>query len=385
MPVQPMNFAMIPPQGNPAMARLPQTIMQGMQLGAMPSQMQQQKQMSALQQELERQQIARSQQQQQQAAQMNPLQLQQAQLANQMMQQRMGQAQQMSPLQVQQQRLANALTQQKIAQMQQDPLGSMHLVGPAGQAASLKQLKDKFGADSEVYQDAKSLDDLQRKAKQSSMDYQTKLADSMKTRYLTQTGKGIQEQRRVAAGLAPTGEPFSDAAQAGDITPQRANALSQIYEQERRKRITDPQARQKTLLATNIRKTLDSIDPDALAKFSGTAGTIDKFTGDILAPVEGESKNYDEYQKNKQSVDMLSTQVRQFYGDSIQPQVKQQLDRLLNPATWRTNPKLAKQMYNQVKDILSKELETYEQATTIPSVNGRSQQFGSNADPWGIR
>jgi|GEM_PF-4754582 len=126
------------------------------------------------------------------------------------------------------------------------------------------------------------------------------------------------------------------------------------------KKTTDTAARQKNLYASNIEKTLNQIDPGALTQYAGSP--ISKLANQAAAPFGMESKNYDSYLNSLNAANLLATQVRQFYGDSIQPSMIQRLESLTNPATWSNNPQIAKSLFNQTKQILDQEMGTYRQA-----------------------
>jgi hypothetical protein len=164
------------------------------------------------------------------------------------------------------------------------------------------------------------------------------------------------------------------------LTPQQIQKLQQAFPQGNQqaipdaqavqnaaqlglqKKTTDASARQKNLYATNIEKTINQIDPDALTQYAGGLGTAQKYGQMALAAAGKESNNYDNYLKSLNAANLMATQVRQFYGDSIQPSMIQRLEQLTNPSTWSTNPTLAKSLFNQTKQILGQELGTYRDA-----------------------
>lgn len=148
------------------------------------------------------------------------------------------------------------------------------------------------------------------------------------------------------------------------------------------KKTTDPMARQKALLAANIDKTIGMINPDDLTQYAGGMGGIEKALQTGLASSGLESKNFDNYKQSENAAEMLATQVRQFYGDSIQPSVREELQELTNPATWSNNPALAKRLFNNLKNILGQETSTYRDAlqSTAP-YQGQSAQPQAASNP----
>jgi hypothetical protein len=145
------------------------------------------------------------------------------------------------------------------------------------------------------------------------------------------------------------------------------------------KKTTDASARQKNLYASNIEKTLNMIDPDSLTQYAGGFGAAQKYANMGAASLNMESKNYDNYVKSLNAANLLATQVRQFYGDSIQPSMIQRLEQLTSPSNWANNPTLAKSQFNQTKQILGQEMGTYRQAmkSTAP-YETQNAQYNSN-------
>lgn len=179
------------------------------------------------------------------------------------------------------------------------------------------------------------------------------------------------------------------------LSPQQVNQLRQLAQPSApnltaiqdtsgllsQHKTTDAAARQKNLYATNIEKTLEQINPDDLTQYAGGAGTAKKYGQMGLASIGAESNNYDNYTKSLNAANLLATQVRQFYGDSIQPSMIQRLEGLTNPSTWANNPKLASALFNQTKQILQMETSTYRQAmkSTAPYQTQNAQPNSSMA------
>ena len=144
--------------------------------------------------------------------------------------------------------------------------------------------------------------------------------------------------------------------------PNPVNDIQQVSGLQSMQKTTDASARQKNLYASNIDKTLNNIDPDQLTQFSGVPGVAELKRQQGLAAIGKESSSYDNYMKSLNASNMLATQVRQFYGDSIQPSMIGRLQQLTNPTTWSNNPALAKSLFNSTKQILGQETGTYRQA-----------------------
>ncbi len=183
---------------------------------------------------------------------------------------------------------------------------------------------------------------------------------------LTQLGKTYYE-KAFFGGQNPTimnkdtGNPIPNPNYMPQI-PETGDPIQDKYNLLQQKLTTDSQARQRNLFASNIEKTLEYINPDVLGQYSGFKGKGEELFQKIQAGRGKESEDYDKFVKTLKAADFLTKQVRSFYGDSIQPEMQENLKKILNPDSWLSNPKLTKETFNQTKEILQKELGTYRQA-----------------------
>lgn len=315
---------------------------------------------------------------------------------------------------------AQAQKEQASAQM---PFGGQNLPGPAGQVMGLEAVKRMYGENSEQYKTAKQLFDLSQQSTQSRIGYQNKLGDTLGFRYSTNTAKAIDERERVARGLPPTREAWEDVISPGgpgssvpgaegkpqplqltdeqiaklkeglrasgyDITKIKDNKQNQgaqpttitpeegksRYDLLLQKQTTDADTRKRNLYANNIEKTLGRMNPDDLTRYAGIPGQLSKLKEQALAPFGKESDEYKNYSRAVEDAEYLATQVRQFYGDSIQPSMIDRLQRLTNPSFWGNNPELAKALFEETKEILKIEMATYRDAlkSTAPYEGAKS-------------
>jgi len=244
------------------------------------------------------------------------------------------------------------------------PFGGEMLPGASGQVLGLELMRQAYGENSPQYQKAAAAFNLSQDSTRSRIGYQDALMKSMPIRYTTPQGRSFIEQSNVNQGTSPAGTPVG-----APVAPwqppyappsQQTNTPEgQNYQTKRLNENIPTFVKQKLAFATNIEKTLDSIDPDALTSYAGIFGTIEKGAQTLLNPIGLESKNYDKYTVSTNAANALATQVRQFYGDSIQPEMIARLEALVDPATWKNNPKLAKEIFYSTKNILQKELNTY--------------------------
>jgi len=164
------------------------------------------------------------------------------------------------------------------------------------------------------------------------------------------------------------------------VTPQQVAAGMNSESQKLLKDTTDAQARQKNLYAANIDKTLAQINPDDLTQYAGIKGVFDKGGDEFLTMLGEAPKDYQKYTNAMTNSKLLAKQVRQFYGDSIQPSVIQALQNLTNPATWKNNPQLAKQQFEAFANTLRKETQTYRSAMQSPGIY-MGNPVGSQSSP----
>lgn len=257
----------------------------------------------------------------------------------------------------------NALADQ--VRMGLDPFN--RLTGIARDVYSIQMLKNQLGEDNPAYQQAKQQYDLEQESARGLNDYRQRLADTMLKRSSSNLGKLSQEEEDVAAGFEPNTN------RQHQISPDRQAELLGQYQLTKQKLSTDTDTRKKVLFASNIDKTIESINPKDLTKFAGLNGTARLKTEEIKAATAPgtESEDYRRYLESANKAQFLAKQVRQFYGDSIQPAMLQKLEALANPATWRTNPEIAQRLFKSFTGLLKQETGTYTSALRNKS------EFGS--------
>jgi hypothetical protein len=257
-----------------------------------------------------------------------------------------------------QQALMEAQTQRAI----QGP--SLHPSGDVANALYVEQLRSTYGENDPRYLQAKAAHDTTLSGRQSLVDYRGALSQTAPWRAMSTLGKLIAEGRGEGALDVSMGrEPVVD--------DQRAQA----YEQAIAKQVTDTDARKRLLFATNIDKTLENIPKDDLFTYSGIKN-IAEFAEDFARAAVGEpTERFLRYQNAVEAAVLLADQMRQFYGDSIQPQNMERLRALANPETWWKDPKVAKSQFETLTRILQQETETYKQMGRSPiSLRSASQK-----------
>lgn len=412
MPLPVINYAALPASGDQFQSGLAESIQNGFKMRYMPDMMKEQLRQAQLANAL-------AQVQAQYAPQMTQAELEYKQQMPANLQAQTGltqeQAKYFGPTAMSEMGLRGAQT--KLANQQANmPFGGHFVPGIGGEIQGLEAVKIMYGEDSPQYQMAKKQFDLNNQSTQSRIDYQNVLAQTLPTRALTAPGKSIVEQSNVGAGLMPTGNQWGGQGQMqgqqqpmqGQQSPMQqgmpgqmqqpqptqmpgagsmGNAISQAIGQNqqvpqapaspqeladqyalyRQKNVSDVDTRKRNLFATNIEKTLNNINIEDLTQYAGLKGGIEMKKQQGLASVGKQSPAYDKFQNSLTAADFLASQVRQFYGESIQPEMRQKLESLTNPGTWTNNPELAKQLFKQTKNILGQEMQTYRDALRSPS------------------
>lgn len=145
------------------------------------------------------------------------------------------------------------------------------------------------------------------------------------------------------------------------ISPEMQEQYKNEYALKIQKSISDADARKKVLFATNIDKTIESINKKDLTAFAGLNGAVKLKEQEFKSTTKpgSESEQYRRYLESANKAATLGKQVRQFYGDSIQPAMLDQINKLTNPATWRNNPAIAERLFDSFTQLLKKETDTY--------------------------
>ncbi len=324
MPFQPINFAQIRPQGAPFFRDLAQNLAQGLQLGRMPEQLQQKSEMNRL------------------ANAMSQLKLQQ-------------EPERFSA----EQGSSGILSQLRQAQLQQaqkdlqDPFGGQIPPGEVGQAYWLDRIGQQYGEDSSIFKNAQQALQQKTELADSLKDYRLSLTQTAGKRGATNLGKLQTERDEVAQGFVPNTNMSTP------LDPQKQSTLLDQYDLQIQKSVSDTDARKKALSASNIDKTIEQINVDDLTKYAGANGALKLKLEEGRAPLGKESESYRKYLQAQNNAKLLAKQVRQFYGDSIQPEILNKLEKVVDPATWRNNPKIAKQLFNSLANVLRRETQTY--------------------------
>lgn len=255
---------------------------------------------------------------------------------------------------------------------------SLHPSGDVANALYVQQLKNQYGENDPRYLQAKAAHDMAMAGHQSLMDYRVQLSNLAPYRAATPEERLVEAQR--GRGVLQTFGPNGSGTNASNVNNQRiqkgmvsgedGHTISEdeasVYNRALGKKTSDAAIRNKIPYAKNVQITLDSINPEDLVQYSGPEGTF-KYGVDMLKSAVGTTPpEFMKYQTALTSAKTLAKQLRQFWGDSIQPTATDEIKKLTNPTYWNKNPQVALQQFNQLKQVTEQELGVFEAAGTSP-------------------
>ena len=253
---------------------------------------------------------------------------------------------------LQKQKMQDVLIKEKQAKAE-NPLGLGS--GDIGQVLQLEAVRQKYGDNHPIFLEAKRSWENTQKNKENMQAFRDTQMELAGKRTATQQGKRQQEISDIEAGYYPGSR------RQVPISESQKKRMLNTYRAEEEKGRSDATTRQKALSAANIDKTLDNINPEDLLQYSGLAGA-----GKQALDYTFGRGAYENYQKALTAAKTLKKQIRQFYGDSIDPRMMAELEQLVIPSTWSNTPDIALSKFNQLKSILQQETQTYKDALGAP-------------------
>jgi hypothetical protein len=281
---------------------------------------------------------------------------------------------------------------------------SLHPSGDVANALYVEQLKNQYGDKDPRYLQAKAAHDLALAGHQSLIDYRDVLNQTAGVRFTSPLGKLIAEgkgqgaqdilnsgnQSNTGSKAPPNsrfklGEQYYDA-QGNPVydTNPRTPDERKAYEQAIAKGTTDAAIRNKIPYAENVKITMENINPDDLVRYSGPKGHVRLGIEMLKAATGSPSQEFLDYQTAVTGANTLKKQLRQFWGDSIQPTATEQIGQLTNPSHWAKNPIVAKQQFEQLKKITDQELTSFTSHGTSPvklDYDTKTGQFYTSENP----
>ena len=146
------------------------------------------------------------------------------------------------------------------------------------------------------------------------------------------------------------------------------------YDLALQKQTTDPSTRQRSLFASNLNKAFERTNLDDLTQFSGVKGRIKLAKESALDSVGESSEEYKKYKEALTASKLEAKEIRQALGESITPTIGAQLDILTNPTGIGTSPETAKRQIKKAREILKKQLQTFQGSLRDTSEFGGNQR-----------
>jgi hypothetical protein len=263
--------------------------------------------------------------------------------------------------------MKNMLERKRLAQ-QHEYMNTPHPSGDVANALHVEMMRNQYGEQDPRYIEAKRAHEMALSGRQSLMDYRQNLSSLAPYRAATPEEKLIAASRGqgVLNGGLSSRPGFGQQSVPGQQGRPLPEDEARVFNQALGKKTTDAAIRNKIPYAQNVKITMDSINPEALVQYSGPQGNFKYGVDSIKAGVGNAPPEFMEYQKALTSAKTLSKQLRQFWGDSIQPSATDKIDQLTNPSHWSKNPEVALQQFNQLKQITEQELQTFANAGTSP-------------------
>ena len=186
-------------------------------------------------------------------------------------------------------------------------------------------------------------------------------------------GKLYTELQQVEDGFLPgsNGTIPLNAAEQDDLRKK--------YKLQIQKNTTDQPTRTSSLQGTNLLKSINASDIDALTKYSGPMGAA-QLKSDQAKDLAGKpTEKYLKYLEALQAVQLEAKELRQFFGDSITPEAANAIYEMVNATSLTRSPEAAKRMIQKSRDTIKKQVKTFQDAlkSIEPYENSSAQGSGN--------
>lgn len=258
----------------------------------------------------------------------------------------------------------------KIAQAEKEKkYGGLNLLtGAAREYMSLEMLKNMYGEDNPLYQNAKKAYDLDLE----------RISENIKSsefyrknpwRLYDPTTKQIHAESLAAQGKFPEGGQA--------YTPEQSQEAVDIYERERYEK-SPAFLQQQALASAQIDKTIENINPEKAFIYSGVKGKL-QLAKDRLEATKGNTpERLVEFEKQISKLHGLRTQLSTYLSTAAAQKAQADLDYLVNPSNWFNTPEIAKEKYKSIIDLYESERNVTQKAIKAGNPYGSSPIFASN-------
>jgi hypothetical protein len=163
-----------------------------------------------------------------------------------------------------------------------------------------------------------------------------------------------------------------------NLTPEEKEKYTQLNELKMQKMSTDSDTRRRALLAENLVKAIQNTNIDDLTRYSGPAGQA-KLKIEQAKDLSGNpSEEYLRYKEALTTVTIEAKELRQALGESIQPEVKEQLEKLTNPTGFFTSPESARRQIQRTREVIQKQMDTFRSGLKRPIGYGKENSINQN-------
>jgi hypothetical protein len=190
-----------------------------------------------------------------------------------------------------------------------------------------------------------------------------------------QPGYGAQPQSQNVAPSPALGSPNNvQSPLTGSQQAIAQSAADKIVEQTR-----PAQQVNRLYYGTQVEQTLAAMEPfkNDASFYAGKPMSWGKEK--LLSNFGGESDQYVRAQEFFNRIPSFASQIRSFYGDSIQPSVRKDLEDLVDPKWINTNPKLALQKFNDVTNTFQNEFKTTQSSASQVQDSGYQKKLVGQA------
>jgi len=274
---------------------------------------------------------------------------------------------------------------------------------PSGDVANsiyISQLENKLGPNHPAVMEAKRAHQLSLQNRGSLIDWRQMGTQALPYKLLSPTGREIQEatgngplerfnnnqKSKLPDGSIKVGEQDYDK-EGNPIYSKNNNfptkkQIQEFYSRKIGKQATDAAIRNKLPYAENVETTFNNLNFDDLTTYSGLKGSAEHGVDFIKAAMGNPSERFLKYNDALSTSSTLAKQLRQFWGDSIQPVAMERIESLTNPSSILKDPKVAISQLKQLKKITDQELENFRKAGKSPiefgSIDYKNGKFSYN-------
>jgi len=130
------------------------------------------------------------------------------------------------------------------------------------------------------------------------------------------------------------------------------------------KQTSDEATRNSALAATNLQKTMKTMNIDDLVRYSGPAGQIQLGIEKTKALAGQASPEYIRYEQAVTSIKTEADELAKFLKTPAHKKAYNDIHELTNPTGWGTSPQVAKAKLEKLREIVDKTATTFQKAQT---------------------